>query len=331
VALVRSLHHDVIDEHAAAVNRLHTGRPTSGTVIYPSMGSVVSHERGPAAEGAPAYVVMGYPNLTRGPGFLGARHGYLYLTDTESGPAGLAPHPAVSARRRARRRRLLAQLRGIYREDHGLDAAMEEYEAAAQAAERLSSPSFLGAFDLTRESAEVREAYGSEFGQRCLLARRLVERGVRFVEVAHNLNFINGTGWDTHNDGQLKQHVLISELDKAFSSLLLDLERQRLLERTIVCISTEFGRPATFDGGGGRGHQSSTFSVVLAGGGLRTGQVIGETDELSKEIVRRPVSVPDFFATIYEALGIDPAKNLFAGARPVPITDRGQGLRELLG
>ena len=111
VTVVRSLHHDVIDEHAAAANRMHTGRPVSGTVVYPSIGSMIAHERGAAADGAPPYVVIGYPNVTRGPGFLGARHGYLYLTDTTQGPAGLARPEHVGADRFRRRDALLATLR----------------------------------------------------------------------------------------------------------------------------------------------------------------------------------------------------------------------------
>ncbi len=329
--LVRTLHHDVIDEHAAATNRMHTGRPTSGTVVYPSMGSVVSHELGPAQPGVPAYVVMGYPNLTRGPGFLGPEHGYIYLLDTAAGPAGLARHASITTARQKRREALVGRLRDRYREKSAGDEAVERFAAVEEAAFRLAGPEFMSAFRLDEEPAALRESYGSEFGQRCLLGRRLVERGVRFIEIAHNLNFINGTGWDTHNEGQLRQHELIEELDKAFSSLLVDLEKHRLLEKTLVIISTEFGRPSGFDGRGGRGHQSAAFSTVLAGGGLRTGQVVGETDELARKIVTQPVSVPDFFATAYRALGIDPARELYAGDRPVPITDMGQPIPQLFG
>ena len=172
--------------------------------------------------------------------------------------------------------------------------------------------------------------YGGEFGQRCLLARRLVQAGVRFIEVSHNLNFINGTGWDTHNDGQRNQHVLIQELDRALATLVLDLEQQRLLDKTLVVVATEFGRPAQFDGGGGRGHYSKAFSSVLAGGGLQNGRTIGQTDELGMKIVSRPVSIPDLHATIYWSLGIDPAKEVYAdGDRPVPITDHGRPIEEL--
>src|SRR5437762_4976245 len=108
--LVRTVHHEVIDEHAAAVNRMHTGRPTSGTIVYPSIGSIVAHQRGAAGEEVPAYVLIGYPNVTRGPGFLGSKHSYVYLTDTESGPAGLSRPPEIVQERQVRREELLAKV-----------------------------------------------------------------------------------------------------------------------------------------------------------------------------------------------------------------------------
>ncbi len=331
VALMRSVNHSVIDEHAAAVNRMHTGRPTSGTVVYPSVGSIVAHERGAGGEGVPAYVLMGYPNASRGPGFLGAKDSYIYLTETAAGPAGLTPPVGVTQQRQKVREELLANLRQSFTEQHKDDPKVQDYAAISREALKLAGPDFMSAFNLQDEPKTLRESYGDEFGQRCLLARRLVQRGVRFLEVAHNLNFINGTGWDTHNDGQLNQHLLIAELDKAFATLITDLEKHKLLDRTLIVIATEFGRPAQFDGGGGRGHQGSAFSCVLAGGGLKTGQAIGETDELAKQPVKRPVSVPDLFATIVATLGIDPGKYLHDGDRPVPITDGGKAVAELFG
>lgn len=327
--LVRSLHHEVVDEHAAATNRLHTGRAPTGTTLYPSLGSVVSHELGAVGDGVPAYVVMGYPSPSRGPGYLGARHSYLYLTDTAAGPAGLRRPDGVSATRQARREELLAPLVDEYRRRQAGDRTIEAYTETLEHGLRLAGPPFTDVFQLETEAASLRDEYGGEFGQRCLLARRLVESGVRFVEVSFNLNFINGTGWDTHNDGQKNQHILIEELDRAMATLLVDLERRGRLDRTLVVVATEFGRPPEFDGGGGRGHQSKAFTGVFAGGGLRTGQVVGATDELGKTIADSPVSVPDFHATLYAALGIDPAKELYDGVRPVPITDRGQPIAQL--
>jgi hypothetical protein len=326
--LLRSVHHEVIDEHAAATNRMHTGRPTTGTIVYPSVGSIVAHKRGAVQENAPAYVLIGYPNVTRGPGFLGAKAGYVYLTDTESGPAGLSRPPEVNDSRQSRREHLLAAVREQYLARKPAAGKIRDYDASLGEALRLSGPDFMRVFNLQEEPADLRESYGGEFGQRCLLSRRLLEAGVRFIEVSHNLNFVNGTGWDTHNQGQLNQHLLIKELDAALSTLVLDLERRKMLDKTLVVVASEFGRPAGFDGGGGRGHHSKSFTVALAGGGLKTGQAIGTTDELGMTIADRPISVPDLHATIHHALGIDPTEELYAGDRPVPITDGGKPVRE---
>ncbi len=327
VTAVRTVHHEVIDEHAAATNRMHTGRPISGTVTYPSLGSLIAHERGAAADGVPPYVLIGYPNVTRGPGFLGARHGYLYLTNTSQGPTGLSRPPGITPGRQARREAFLAVLqRNAEPTD---DSRLLDYDAAIEQSLKLSGPEFNRVFQLDQEPADLRTRYGGEFGQRCLLSRRLVERGVRFIEVSHNLNFLNGAGWDVHNAGILKQHALIQELDTAVATLITDLEEKRMLDKTLIVITSEFGRPPEFDSGGGRGHQGTAFTCVLAGGGLSHRGAWGETDELAKTVVSHPVGVPDFFATIFATLGIDPHKNLYDGDRPVPITDRGQPIAEL--
>ena len=330
ITAVRTVHHDVIDEHAAASNRMHTGRNVSGTTVYPSLGSIIASERGAAAPGVPAYVLIGYPNFSRGPGFLGAKAGFLYLLDTEAGPAGLKRPDHLGNARHERRERLLATMRrSALGQRQG--AQVGEYDTALGESLKLAGPEFMQVFDLKSENGGLRSAYGSEFGQRCLLARRLIQRGVRFIEVSHNLNFVNGTGWDTHNQGQLKQHVLIQDLDQALSTLITDLRAHGLLDKTLIVVNTEFGRPSDFDGGGGRGHQGSAFSVVLAGGGLQHCGAYGVTDDLSKTPIENPCSVPDLFATILADLGIDPAKELYDGDRPVPITDRGRPVRALLG
>ena len=329
VTAVRSLHHEMIDEHAAATNRMHTGRPVSGTITYPSLGSIIAHERGAADEGAPPYVLIGYPNVTRGPGFLGTRDSYLYLTDTSQGPSGLTRPDGITPKRTSRREKLLTVLKR--NADATTDQRLLDYDAAIEQSLKLSGPEFMSVFQLDREPADLRNRYGGEFGQRCLLSRRLVERGVRFIEVSHNLNFLNGIGWDVHNEGILNQHKLIREMDAAVSTLLSDLEAKRLLDKTLIVITTEFGRPPEFDSGGGRGHQGSAFSCVLAGGGLSHRGAWGETDDVAKKITSNPVSVPDFFATICAAVGVDYRKSLYAGDRPVPITDRGQPIAELLG
>lgn len=327
VTAVRTLHHEVIDEHAAATNRMHTGRPVSGTVVYPSLGSVVAHERGAAADGAPPYVLIGYPNVTRGPGFLGARAGYLYLTHTSQGPAGLSRPDGITPEREARRAAFLTTLRNS--QPGADDTHLRDYDAAIEQSLKLSGPQFMRSFNLEEEKPDLRAHYGGEFGQRCLLARRLVERGVRFIEVSHNLNFLNGTGWDVHNEGIKQQHELIRELDQAMAALITDLENHKLLDKTLIIVTTEFGRPPEFDSGGGRGHYAQAFTCVLAGGGLRHRGAYGETDELARKSIRDTVSVPNFFSTIHAALGIDYTKSHFDSDRPVPITDGGQPIAAL--
>jgi len=327
VTAVRTVHHTVIDEHAAATNRMHTGRPISGTVTYPSIGSLISHERGAADEGAPPYVLIGYPNVTRGPGFLGPKAGYLYTTDTSHGPAGLSRPDGITPDRQSRRERLLSVLQQNAQRTE--DSRLLNYDAAIEQSLRLSGPEFNRAFQVGEEPADLRNQYGGEFGQRCLLSRRLVERGVRFIEVSHNLNFLNGAGWDVHHEGILDQDELIRELDTAVAALISDLKTKRLLDKTLIVITTEFGRPPEFDVRGGRAHQGRTFSCVLAGGGLSHQGAFGVTDELAKHAVSDRVGVPDFFATICAAMGVNYRKNLYDGDRPIPITDRGNPIKRL--
>jgi len=325
VTVVRSVNHKVIDEHAFATNLVHTGRMVSGTVTYPSIGSIVACQRGSVSPDVPAYMLIGYPNVSRGPGFLGSRYGFVYLTDTESGPAGFTRPTNVDQSRAETREKLLKSL------GNANGSVVRDYAEAQAEAMRLSGPRFMKHFDLTNEPAELRQSYGGEFGQRCLLARRLVQAGVRFIEVSHNLNFINGTGWDVHNEGINNQHGLILELDTAFAALVTDLEAKKILDKTLIVIATEFGRPPEFDGKGGRGHQGSCFSMVLAGGGLKHRGAYGVTDDLSKTIVTDPVSIPDFHATILATMGGDPEKELFDSSRPVPSTDGGKPLTALFG
>ena len=325
VTVMRTVNHHVIDEHAFATNIVHTGRMISGNTVYPSIGSIISHERGAANDEVPPYILIGYPNVSRGPGFLGAKAGYVYLTDTDTGPAGFTRPDFVDEKRAAAREQLLRPLANRIAKD----SSIADYKASQEQALHLSGPKFMRHFNLKEEPASLRNEYGGEFGQRCLLSRRLVQAGVRFVEVSHNLNFMNGTGWDIHNEGYANQHLLIQELDTAVSALIRDLKNQKMLDQTLIVIGTEFGRPPEFDGRGGRGHQGATFSMVLAGGGLKHCGAYGTTDELSKKPVENPVPLVDFHATIHAAMGIDPTKELMDASRPVPITDGGKPVAAL--
>ena len=171
----------------------------------------------------------------------------------------------------------------------------------------------------------MRRSYGGEFGQRCLLARRLVQGGVRFVEVSHNLNFINGAGWDVHNEGIDNQHILIRELDHALAGLIEDLKRtkharqdarrHRHRVRTSAGIRRQ-GRPRP------PGHRLLDDPRRRRPEALR--RLRRQTDDLSKTVVKDPVSIPDFHATILAALNVDTSRDLMAGSRPVPVTDGGK-------
>ena len=209
--LLRTVSHDLNSQHGAASNLMHTGRKPSGTILYPSVGSLVSHELGPKSDDVPPYVVMGYPNIMRDAGFLGAGSGYVYLTQIDTGPTGLNPAPDVDSDRQKRRQILLGRLRADYLERND-DAIVRAKAEVSEQGFRMAGPRFMDVFRLDQEPSILRESYGSDFGQRCLLARRLVQAGVRFVEVSFNLNFLNGTGWDVHQDGILKQHPADSRL-----------------------------------------------------------------------------------------------------------------------
>jgi hypothetical protein len=327
VTVMRTVNHHVIDEHAFATNIVHTGRMISGNVVYPSIGSIIANQRGAASADVPAYMLIGYPNVSRGPGFLGAKSGYVYLTDTNTGPSGFTRPEYVDEKRAEIRHQLLKPL--MARAAKGSAAA--DYEMAQQEALRLAGPKFMRHFNLKEEPDTLRNDYGGEFGQRCLLSRRLVQAGVRFIEVSHNLNFMNGTGWDIHNEGFKNQHLLIQELDTALAALIRDLKDKKLLDKTLIVVGTEFGRPPEFDGRGGRGHQGTAFSMVLAGGGLNHCGAYGVTDELAKKPVENAVPLVDFHATVHAAMGIDPSKELMDGTRPVPITDGGKAVAALFG
>lgn len=180
-ALVRTVHHEVIDEHAAAVNRMHTAVQPAGPLSIRRSVRSVAHQRGAAGDGVPAYVLIGYPNVTRGQGLLGSKHGYVYLTDTESGPAGLSRALEITADRQNRREELLAKVRESFVSRHQEDSYIKQYDTTIGEALQPFRSAIQTHLELNQEPGSLRDSYGGEFGQRCLLARRLVESGVRFI------------------------------------------------------------------------------------------------------------------------------------------------------
>jgi uncharacterized protein (DUF1501 family) len=197
-------------------------------------------------------------------------------------------------------------------------------EVVAKAVRLMQTPK-LDAFDLTSEPAAAVRAYGdTDFGRGCLVARRLVERGVTFVEVVLD-------GWDTHRDNFDRTAKLMGTLDPAFAALLDDLGARALLGSTLVACMGEFGRTPRINGNDGRDHWPQAWSAVLGGGGLRGGLVLGATDDDGSKVLGRPTSVPNLLATMANQLGLDPAHTETApSGRPIAVTDGGAPLRALL-
>lgn len=292
-------------------------------VARPHIGSIVSSSRPANAIGFPNFILLGLPPGLRPsdttPGFLGPRHAPWVVPPTLGGLDHLVP--AVSSRALSERMDVLRQLDGDFASRSSLaEAHQSNYEAAL----RLMRTERPDLFDLSREANRVREAYGrTPFGQACLQARRLTEAGVAFVEVVMGRD--NGDGlWDTHNDNFNRTRTMCAELDVAMSALIEDLRVRGLLDETLVIWMGEMGRtPEITRGNAGREHFVSAWSIVLAGGGLRTGQVVGRTSRDGEEVVDRPIRAHDFLATVCLALGINPSTEYdLTSGLPAPADER---------
>lgn len=338
LAVIRSVTHRETN-HDDAEYLLHTGRQRRNLTNYPSLPAALARELGKEQSLLPHFVCLGgTPSV--GAGYLEGQYIPILVSDAmlrRPARAGSAPAPVaalsdeqlaallrqLSTGDLASRNRARAQL-----EDQGSRALpalrkaqaskpdLETHQRLDQLLERIKAEQFAAALNLEQEPLALRESYGrDQFGQGCLAARRLVERGVPVVEV------ILG-GWDTHVDAfkALKQRSAV--LDNAWATLLADLKERGLLDTTLVVWAGEFGRTPRINGQGGRDHWPQAFSVVLAGGGTKGGTVIGKTDRRGAEVAERPVSVPEFLATICAALGIDPARRqLVERGLTIPLVD----------
>jgi hypothetical protein len=304
-----------------------TGYQPSPAITYPSLGSVVSHELG-TRKSLPAYVTI--PNAQEI--FLGT--GYLSAAHAPFSPGGdpanqrfqvrdLTAPQGLDQKRVAARRELLAAL------DAGFGAKADAIAATARFYEQAfalsDSPEARAAFDLAAEKDPTRDRYGrGGIGQRLLLARRLVEAGVRCAVV------LDG-GWDHHQGIFQGLRQRVAPLDQALSALILDLEERGLLATTLVLLTTEFGRTPRVNPDGGRDHWPRVFSAMLAGGGVKRGCVFGASNDVGAEVDNDAVSPADLSATLFAQLGIDPTKKLPSpGNRPVDLVRDGRVLREIL-
>jgi uncharacterized protein (DUF1501 family) len=315
--------------HERAQYTLHTGYAPSGSIKYPSLGAIAAAELGTPGFDLPHYVSIGGRDPA-GSGFLGMAYAPFVVLDPTRMPANVELPRGTDAKRFARRRELLDQLEQEFAEA-GAKTRVAEHRAVYEAAAQMVLSPRLKAFDLSQEKESLRDRYGrTPFGQGCLLARRLVEAGVTFVEV--QTGGIPGIGnWDTHDNNFERTKTLTATTDPAFGTLIADLHERGLLERTVVMWMGEFGRTPNINARNGRDHYPRAFSVVLAGGGIRGGVAYGKTDAQGRSVVENPVTVQDLFCTVCTALGIDPTKEYLSSVgRPVKIVDGGKPIRELL-
>jgi len=295
---------------------MHTGwRQGQGGVTYPSLGALVSHELGSVESELPNFVSVGG---TLGAGYLGPKHAPLIVNDPTRGVENLKPYAELAEI--DDRASLLQELdKKFLGETKSL--AAEAHQKGYQRAVSLMHSAKARAFEIDKEPAKVKEAYGTgRFAQGCLLARRLVETGVPFVEVSLG-------GWDTHGGAATPVKNLSAQLDPGFGALLADLKDRGLLDTTLVIWMGEFGRSP----GKGTNHYARAWSTVLAGAGIKSGQVIGSTDTSGGTVKDRPISVADFFATVLTALDINHEKKLEArNSRPMNMVDKNPKVIEQL-
>lgn len=326
MAVIRSMATREGDHRRARIVGL-TGYTPVGAIQFPSVGSLIAHEFDDPGTDLPGFVSIGGRSGTDlGAGFLGPQFSPLVVG---SGDRRLIPGldandlkvpdldrpEGLSADAHAKRLELLGALERGFKAGRKGPVA-ETLKAATDRAVRLMRPEAAAAFHLEEEKANVRDAYGrTSFGQGCLLARRLVERGVAFVEVTLD-------GWDTHQNNFDRVAELSGTLDTAFAALLADLKGRGLLDSTLIVCQGEFGRTPRINGQAGRDHWPATWAAVLAGGGLRSGQVIGKTSADGTALESEPTRTPDLIATVVKAIGLDPMKqNMSNVGRPIRIAD----------
>jgi uncharacterized protein (DUF1501 family) len=331
--LARLMHHAAIlrsmstpeGAHARAKYYMHTGyREGVGGLTYPSLGAIASAELGAPDFPLPNFVSVG--KNAYGAGFLGTRHQPLVVTDPHRGVANLAPLGGME--QLGKRFELLDDLEAGFARARKAQV-INDHRTAYRRAVALMRSREASAFDLSREPAASRAAYGgTKFGDGCLLARRLVEVGIPFVEVFQG-------GWDTHANNFPQVKRLSQEVDPAMSALITDLKGRGLLDSTLVIWMGEFGRhpriTSTKGGPVGRQHYPRAWTTVLVGGGIKAGQVIGKTDREGVDIIDRKISGPDFLASVCKILGIDYTKqNQTPVGRPIRLVEKGaQPIREL--
>ncbi|MFP6665830.1 MAG: DUF1501 domain-containing protein [Pirellulales bacterium] len=330
IALIRSMNSNEAD-HFRAIKLVRTGYPINPTLAYPTWGSVVAHERFDPQFELPAFVRVGRPRIkTRdvNSGMLGAKYESFKVDEPGRIPDNVSPTVDVEVLRR--RLALTDELDEEFARAGGRRAVDEKQAVYDRTSRFVLSPK-VEAFDLSHEPDKLREAYGrNSFGQGCLLARRLVEQGVSFVEV-FSTGGKKDAGWDTHQKGFEDTPHLCGETDPAYATLLTDMADRGLLENTLVVWMGEFGRTPKLKKDGGRDHYAKGWITCLSGAGVKVGQVIGATDKDGTKVTERPVGVQDLFVTFCHFLGLDPRHEYkTAEEQPTQLVKGGELVQELL-
>jgi hypothetical protein len=346
MVLVRSMATKEAD-HSRGTFLMHTGHAPGGPIQYPPIGSLMSKELGNELSELPNFVsVAPYRIFSPGaytPGFLGPLYAPLIVGDgtpqfnQQGQPANNyeqqlkvkdmdLPESVTRAQAEARVKLLEDMEKDFSSQRPGIPS--QSHKTAYERAVKMMRSAAAAAFNLDEEKNDLRDKYGRTlFGQGCLLARRLVERGVSFVEVS--LSSVTGVqngalGWDTHGNNFVQVKALSEALDAGWGTLMEDLRSRGLLEHTMIVWMGEFGRTPRINQGQGRDHWANSWSTVIAGGGLKGGQVVGKTSADGMTVEERPVSVGDFLATVVMAAGIDPKKrNMSNVNRPISIVEPG--------
>ncbi len=352
MAIIRSMSTREAD-HGRATYQMRTGHAPGGPVHFPTMGALFSKEMEQPGAELPSFVSIApyrfFSPAAYGPGFLGPEHAPLVVGE---GQQALIPIPGqrqdnyedslkvqdidlpagVTAERSAARVKLLREMQDEFLEQRS-SLSSESHKSAYQRAVTLMRSKATKAFDLSEEPAALRDRYGRNiFGQGCLLARRLVERGVPFVEVTLATVGNLALGWDTHVNNFDGVRTLSNVLDPAWSTLMDDLKDKGLLDSTMIVWMGEFGRTPRINGQRGRDHWANSWSTVLAGGGIKGGQVVGKTSADGEQVEERKVSVEDLLATVALGLGIDIKKQNHSNVgRPIRIVEpTAQPIKEVL-
>lgn len=325
IAIIRSMTNKE-GEHQRAVYQMHTGYIPSGSVKHPSLGANVARELAKQDRELPAVVTIGGgPGVGAGAGFLGVDYEPFNVSGPSVGNIPDHVDTLIGDQRFTRRLGLLNKLDGEFAARGGETVVNNHRQIYDKSAKLVLSP-LTKTFDIRQETAATRERYGdSEFGKGCLLARRLIEIGVTFVEVRMN-------GWDSHQDVFDGVKGLAQKCDPAMAALIADLKDRGLFDKTLVVWTGEFGRTPKVNARTGRDHWPRNFNALIAGGGIKGGQVIGETANDGMGIVNDPVTVPDLFSSICKSLEVNPAKeNMSPIGRPLKIVDGGQPVAKLFG